>query len=108
MLASGAVRNENDIAAVGTDCGLFVETGTCRELPGRAALEISEPQILLAAGFQRVHQLMIRGPRKTIRSIIVGEGKLRTMVDVSRGRNPDRCLPFRLDCQQSPAICRHT
>src|SRR5258706_2255891 len=108
MLASGAVGNENDIAAVRTDRGLFVETGTRCELPGRAALEISEPQILFATGLQRIYQPMIRRPREAIRSVIVREGKLRTVVDVTRRRNPDRRLPFRLDCQRSSAIRRHT
>src|SRR6266436_3564002 len=101
MFLSAAVGNENDIAAVRTDCGLFIETGVCRELPGRSALEISEPQILFASGLKCINNVLVGGPRKAIRSVIIGESKLCSVVDVRHWRNPNVCFPFSLNCDHS-------
>ncbi len=104
VMASGAIGNEYDIAAVGTDGGFFVETSMGSELPGWTMIEIADPQILLTAGRQRVDDLIVGRPRQTKRTVVVGKSKLRAAIHLRRRRNPDVGFLFGLDRDQSAAI----
>ena len=86
VFLSIAIGKKDNVAAIGRNGWLLVESRVSSELFRTASVEIGNPEILFSSNCRRIHKPALRSPREAVQSIVAGRGELFGMIQIVGGR----------------------